>query len=154
MRKINPTHYLEAKTAPVASARARARVRARVRVRARALRPVEASLAVVPLPLEVLGLVAAAVASDRATLAVVSAAQVVGSEAQVVGYLVTRPAEALVPEQADLAQAVADLEQQQGVPLVALVVEQEPPSTNLFLHPMVQPALHSVLSPRRTTAPM
>lgn len=150
MRKINPTHYLEAKTAPVASARARARARVRVR----ALRPVEASLAVVPLPLEVLGLVAAAVASDRATLAVVSAAQVVGSEAQVVGYLVTRPAEALVLEQADLAQAVADLEQQQGVPLVVLVVEQEPPSTNLFLHPTALPALHSALSPRRTTVPM
>lgn len=144
MRKINPTRYLEAKTALVAS----------VRARVRALRPVEASLAVVPLPLEVLGLVAAVVASDRATLAVVSAAQGVGSEAQGVGYLVTRPVEALVLEQADLAQAAADLEQQQGVPLVVLVVEQEPPSTNLFLHPMVQPALHSVLSPRRTTAPM
>lgn len=143
MRKINPTHYSEAKIALVASARARAREP----------RPVEASLAVVPLPLEVLGLVAAAVASDRATLAVVSAAPVVGSEVQVVGYLVTRPAEALVPEQTDLAQVAVGLEQQQGAPLVGLVVEQELPSTNPFLHPMVLPAPHSALSPRRTTVP-
>lgn len=142
MRKINPIHYLEAKTAPVVSA-----------LRALAPRPVEASLAVVLLPLEALGLVAAAVASDRATLAVVSAAQVVDSEAQAVGYLETRPVEALVPEQVDLAQEVVDLEHQE-VPQVDLVVEQEPLSTNLFLHPMVLPALHSALSPRRTTVPM